>query len=101
MISLKADTKIFLAVGATDMRKGFDGLCGLVSGTLEMDPLSGHLFLFINRRRVSVLGTAGGLGLAFAATLAAELLRALTLLATDRVYRPYSPRILHQPTIWE
>lgn len=33
------------------MRKGFDGLQGLVSGVLGQDPLSGHLFLFVNRRR--------------------------------------------------
>ena len=51
MISLKADTRIFVAMGATDMRKGFDGLCGVVSGVLRQDPLSGHLFLFVNRRR--------------------------------------------------
>ena len=35
----------------TDMRKGFDGLQGLVTSTLAQDPLSGHLFLFVNRRR--------------------------------------------------
>ncbi len=51
MLSIAAGTRIFIAHGATDMRKGFDGLCGLVIGTLEKDPLSGHLFLFINRRR--------------------------------------------------
>ncbi|TWT56551.1 IS66 Orf2 like protein [Allorhodopirellula solitaria] len=33
------------------MRKGFDGLQGLVAGTLGQAPLSGHLFLFVNRRR--------------------------------------------------
>ncbi len=33
------------------MRKGFDGLCGLVANELKQDPLSGALFLFINRRR--------------------------------------------------
>ena len=33
------------------MRKGFDGLQGLVTSTLAQDPLSGHLFLFVNRRR--------------------------------------------------
>jgi transposase len=33
------------------MRKGFDGLQGLVSSVLGQDPLSGHLFLFVNRRR--------------------------------------------------
>lgn len=51
MLSLAANTRIFIAGGATDMRKGFDGLCGLVTSVLEMDPLSGQLFLFINRRR--------------------------------------------------
>jgi len=51
VISIAADTRIFVASGHTDMRKGFDGLCGLVTSVLEMDPLSGQLFLFINRRR--------------------------------------------------
>lgn len=44
-------TKIYLAVEAVDMRKGFDGLYGLVRDTLGGDPLSGHLFLFSNRQR--------------------------------------------------
>jgi transposase len=39
-------TKIYLAAGATDMRKGFDGLYGLVRDRLELEPLSGHVFLF-------------------------------------------------------
>ena len=51
MLSITTGTRIFVAAGATDMRKGFDGLQGLVLGTLEQDPLSGHLFLFVNRRR--------------------------------------------------
>jgi transposase len=51
MLSLAAGTRIYFAVGATDMRKGFNGLQGLVSGLLKQDPLSGHLFLFVNRRR--------------------------------------------------
>jgi len=51
MLSIGASTRIFVAKGATDMRKGFDGLQGMVTGTLEQDPLSGHLFLFVNRRR--------------------------------------------------
>ena len=50
-MSLAADTRIHVAAGDTDMRKGFDGLQGIVSGVLEQDPLSGHLFLFVNRRR--------------------------------------------------
>lgn len=51
MLSIGTNTRIFVAVGATDMRKGFNGLQGIISGVLEQDPLSGHLFLFINRRR--------------------------------------------------
>lgn len=51
MLSIATGTRIFLAAGATDMRKGFDALQGLVSHELKKDPLSGHLFLFINRRR--------------------------------------------------
>jgi hypothetical protein len=43
--------RIFLHTEATDMRKGFDGLVGLVQQFLAQDPLSGHLFLFFNRRR--------------------------------------------------
>lgn len=51
MLSLSTSTRIFIAIDATDMRKGFDGLCGLVSSKLQQDPLSGTLFLFVNRRR--------------------------------------------------
>lgn len=51
MLSPGPATKIYLATGATDMRKSFNGLYALVSGTLDADPLSGHLFVFCNRRR--------------------------------------------------
>jgi transposase len=44
-------TRIYLAAGATDMRKGFEGLHGLVRDRLLCDPVSGHLFLFSNARR--------------------------------------------------
>jgi transposase len=44
-------TKIYVAVEAVDMRKGFEGLYGLVRDQLRADPLSGHLFLFSNRTR--------------------------------------------------
>jgi len=46
-----AATRIYLAPGATDMRKSFDGLYGLVRDQLLCDPLSGHLFLFSNAKR--------------------------------------------------
>jgi transposase len=50
-------TRIYLAAGATDMRKGFEGLYGLVRDRFLCEPLSGHLFLFCNaqRNRLKVL----------------------------------------------
>ena len=44
-------TRIFLAAGATDLRKGFDGLYGLVRDRLQGEPTSGHVFLFANAQR--------------------------------------------------
>jgi len=40
-----------VAAGATDMRKNFEGLYGLVRDRLLCDPLSGHIFLFSNAQR--------------------------------------------------
>jgi transposase len=51
MLGLGAATRIYLALGATDMRKGFDGLYGLVRDKLLCDPLSGHVFLFSNAQK--------------------------------------------------
>lgn len=51
MISLPKTMKVYLCVPPTDMRKSFDGLCGLASEVVKADPLSGHLFLFRNRAR--------------------------------------------------
>ena len=44
-------TRIYVAAGATDMRKNFNGLYGLVRDHLSCDPESGHVFLFANARR--------------------------------------------------
>ena len=57
MFGLGPATKVYAAVEAVDMRKGFDGLYGLVRDQLGQDPLSGHVFLFSNRRhtRLKVL----------------------------------------------
>ena len=54
MFGLGPATKVYLALGATDMRKGFDGLYGLVRDRLWCEPTSGHLFLFSNARRNGV-----------------------------------------------
>jgi transposase len=51
MLSLASTLRIFLAVEPADMRKGFDGLGHLVRDRIDQDPLSGHLFVFRNRRR--------------------------------------------------
>jgi transposase len=51
MFGLGAATRVYVATGATDMRKSFEGLYGLVRERLSCDPESGHLFLFANARR--------------------------------------------------
>jgi len=51
MLSLPVPVKIFVHTAPTDMRKSFDGLSAIVADFMNEDPLSGHLFLFINRRR--------------------------------------------------
>ena len=54
MIAVSGVTRIYLYNGPCDMRKSFDGLCGLVRSELGADPLSGSLFVFCNRRRTMV-----------------------------------------------
>jgi len=51
VLNLPPSVRLFVARGATDMRKSFDTLAALVIGVVEEDPQSGHLFLFVNRRR--------------------------------------------------
>jgi len=51
MIALWAHTKVYLAKDATDMRKSFRGLILLTEAVLCQEPVSGHLFVFLNRRQ--------------------------------------------------
>ena len=51
MMPVGPATRIFLAAGATDLRKSFEGLSDLVRHRFQEDPLSGHLFVFANRPR--------------------------------------------------
>ncbi len=51
MLSLPPSVKIFIARGVTDLRKSFDTLAALVCEVIDEDPQSGHLFVFLNRRR--------------------------------------------------
>ena len=50
MIPVPTSTKVWLAAGVTDMRKGFNGLSALAEKVLEQDPFSGHLFVYRGRR---------------------------------------------------
>jgi len=50
MISLPSPTKIWIAAGVTDLRRGFTGLSALVQTKLEQNPLSGQVFIFRGRR---------------------------------------------------
>lgn len=50
MMTLPASVKIYVAAQPVDARKSFDGLSGLVQAEFGKDPLSGHVFVFINRR---------------------------------------------------
>ena len=50
MIGLPLGTRVWLAAGVTDMRKGMDGLAALVQTTLAENPFSGHMFAFRGKR---------------------------------------------------
>ncbi|MEA1937088.1 MAG: IS66 family insertion sequence element accessory protein TnpB [Patescibacteria group bacterium] len=51
MFALNDSQKFYLYSKPTDMRKSFDGLSGLVRSGLQKNPLSGEIFIFINKRR--------------------------------------------------
>jgi len=54
MLHLSASCRYYLHRGQTDMRKGFDSLCGMVQSQLSKDPLSGAVYIFLNRRRTHI-----------------------------------------------
>ena len=63
MILLPRSVRIYVATAATNLRKSFEGLSNEVRAALASDPLSGHVFLFLNRRRTQVkllMWTRGG-----------------------------------------
>jgi len=51
MMMLPPAVRVFVALQPADLRRGFDGLAALTHEVLRQDPLSGHLFVFWNRRR--------------------------------------------------
>ena len=61
MIGLGRHVRVFAYAAPADLRRSFDGLSGLVREELERDPLSGEVFVFVNRRlnRAKVLNWDG------------------------------------------
>ena len=53
MIGARLGTRVWAYPAPCDLRKGYNGLYGLVVGSLGQDPLSGDMFVFVNRRRTS------------------------------------------------
>ena len=54
LFGLEQAPKVFLYAQPTDMRKGFDGLYGLVLDNMQLDPLLGYLFVFMNTQRTRI-----------------------------------------------
>lgn len=54
LFGLTGQARMFLYTGPADMRKGFDGLSGLVINKLKQNPMSGDIFIFINRQRTLI-----------------------------------------------
>lgn len=50
MLTLPSMVRVFVGAGPANLRKSFDGLSGVVSGTFGKDPASGHLYVFFNKR---------------------------------------------------
>ena len=88
MIGPPAGTRIWLAAGFTDLRRGFDGLAALVQTRLDADPFSGQVFVFRGRRgdRIKILWWDGDGLCLFAKRL--ESGRFVEILMTVAVWSP-------------
>ena len=51
MLTLPASVRIYVAAEAVDLRRGFDGLAAATRSLIRQEPLNGHLFVFLNRRK--------------------------------------------------
>lgn len=54
MLHLSTSCNYYLYSGPADMRKGFDGLCGIIKSQMSLNALNGSVFIFMNRRRTQV-----------------------------------------------
>ncbi len=50
MLALPSNVKLFMATEPADFRKSFDGLAAIVESNFAMEPISGHVFVFLNKR---------------------------------------------------
>jgi|SRR5690554_1665200 len=62
MFSLSSSLRYLLYYGSCDMRKSFDGLCGLIENDLNTSPTTGDVYVFLNKRRdkIKLLHWSGG-----------------------------------------
>jgi len=51
VLTLPSSVRIYVAAEAVDLRRGFDGLAAVTRGVIRQDPLNGHVFVFLNRRK--------------------------------------------------
>ncbi len=51
MLTLPASVRIYIAAEAVDLRRGFDGLAAATRSVIGAEPMSDHVFVFVNRRR--------------------------------------------------
>src|SRR3954469_11924621 len=54
MLHLSSACRYYLYTGTTDMRKGFDSLCGIITAQMNQNALSGSVFIFFNRKHTQV-----------------------------------------------
>jgi len=54
MLGLSANLRYFLCCSTIDMRNGFDGLAGIIRNHLKKDPISGDVFIFLNKKRTHI-----------------------------------------------
>ena len=93
MFTLPSVVQVFICLQATDLRKSFDSLAALVSGVVGQNPLSGHLFVFLNRFRDKVkilFWDRSGYCLYYKRLEAGTFKLPLPTGATDAVSRPLS-----------
>ena len=84
MLNLSRTTRVFLATEPTDMRKGFDALCGVAQQHMNSNVLKGGVYIFINRKRNQIkLLTWEGDGLAIYYKRLEKGVYDLPVIATD------------------